>query len=801
VAQTPVRLRGSVIDATTSEPLSFAYIIINQGVAGGNTDLNGLFNFEINTSVEKITFKRIGYQDFVYEVNAPADLQPLQRFLQIPLTAKSETFRIDLPDSLNPAHKIIEQVLRNRDFHNPKSRKFYSYVTHSKFAVDLEQVSKIQMPSPKDSTKHKIALFTQNNHIFFAETVTKYQFRQPFLQHEQVLANKVAGLENPEFLALNAQAQLFNFYEDYLEVLKRKYLNPISPQAWKRYKFTLEDTTLVKPDTIFWISFQPLPNKQFDGLKGRLAIHTRSYAIQAMEIESAVPEKFAGFGFKIAQQNEWVNKQYWFPKQVRTEFMLRRAKIGNRRIIAQWQMRLTDFDFQKKPSLRLFRDIALDTKLDSNVANIWAKYRIDSLTKKEKNTLLTLDTLGKKNKLDQQWQYVRMLPFGRIPIKRFKADFALLRSFDFNRYEFIRLGADFLTNQTFSKKYTLGGYINYGTRDGNFKYGFSAQYRPFTHIDASLTARYISDVREPARVRFEDENAFVVLGPNRNFFIERMDKIRNFDLKLQGKILQNARLKAIFRTKRVLPTYDYTFTKVGENGENEIYAHHFQITELNFQFQYFFGTQYVQADGLRGLLKQYKPAFYLSYTQGMRALGSHFRYGKWEARLVHEHTFTHIGTTQGELWLGLATGKLPYHVLWNGQGTGKYVPPMIPNYFQTMGTYEFLTDRFAYLFLRHNFRKWLYKSPIRWLQPEPVLHHNMGWGGLRSSEAHQGIITETFKRGHLESGFMLNNLLMLKIKPLKIGIGGGTFLRYGAHRIKHDFSKNVAYKFSLNIGV
>lgn len=803
-AQTPIKLQGIVYDAITNRQMPFVYVLINQDVMVGSTNLDGKFNFEINTSIERITFARVGYESFVYEVNTPEDLKPLQRYIKIPLLPKATQPASNILQSKKHCHYIIKQAVQNRHLHNPKKLPFYSYHTYSKFFIDLEPTKDVIFPDPKDTTKYKIALFLKYNHLFLAETITAYQFLAPAFQKEKIIANRVAGLQNPEFVAFGSQHQALNFYEDYFVFLKRKYLNPISEKSWEKYEFELQDTILVKPDTLFWIKFKPLPNKNFDGLKGRIAIHSRTYAIQSMEIESALSEKEAGLGFKIEQQYEWIDKQHWFPRQMRTELVLRRVKIGNRRVIAQWNTHFSDFDAKKKPSIWQFQDtsVEFDTAALHQNKELWATYRVDSLVKKELNTYVNLDTVGKKENFDTKLVALEALAFGRIPLniktqkgKIDKFDFDILNSFNFNRYEFIRLGMALQTNHKFSKQWTLGAHLAYGTKDGNFKYGFWTQYRPFKKIDATLTARYLNDVAEPARIGFLKENVGVVIAPNREFFIGRMDKIRRFELKAQARLLQNIRLGAIFRTQRILPTYAYSFqTRPLSN---------YQVTELSFQLQYFWGAQYVQMDNPRFLLHSTFPALSLSYTQGLRALGSGFRYGKWQARLRHEHTFRHIGTTQGELWLGTSSGEIPYSMLWNGQGTGMTVPPFIPNFFQTMGTYEFLTDKFIYVFLKHNFRKLLYKSPYKWLQPEPVLHHSFGWGNLRNPTAHTGDIeVNTLSRGYWESGFVINNLFKFKIKKaVKVGLGGGTFLRYGAYRNRENFGKNIAYKFALNIGI
>ncbi len=806
IAQTPTRLQGTLYHAETERPIAFAYIIVNQGAFIAQTDLDGNFDITFSVPVERVAFSCAGYESFEYVVQTPEDLKPLQRFLRIPLSSKTAPTTAESWKDSPLARGLIQKILKNRHLHNPSKVPFYSYHSYHKFFIDLEPKKEITLPAPSDSAKYKVAQFIKHNYLFLAETITKHSFHAPTFVHEQVIANKVSGFENPAFVAFGAQWQFLNFYQDYITILRRKFLNPISENSWQKYEFMVQDTLLVKPDTVFWIAFKPRTKKMFDGLQGRIAIHSRTYAIQSIEIRSGLTEKEAGLGFRLEQQYEWINKTHWFPRQVRTEFMLRRVKIGNRRVIAQWNTRFSDFDFKNKPPLwslkTVFKDVAIqaDSTALTQTKQFWGSYRLDTLRARELRTYQSLGAVGKSEGFDSKIRFLETALFGRIPLnflkdKKWKwsrlhiLDFDVFNSFNFNRYEFIRLGAALQTNDKFSKRYVLGAHLAYGTRDGNFKYGFWAQYKPFKSVDATFTARFSSEVAEPARISFMRENTGIVIIPNREFFIGRMDKVRRFELKGQARILQNLRVGLIFRTQRVLPTYAYT--------------DRYQMTELNFQAQYFWRVKYLPMGSARFLAQSNLPALFVGYTQGMRAFGSTFRYAKWQARVRHEHTFRHIGTTQGELWLGLSRGEIPYHALWHGQGTGVAVPPFITNFFQTMGTYEFLTDRFMYVFLRHNFRKLLYKSYIPWFQPEPTLHHSFGWGGLREVNTHLGdISTQTLKRGYWESGFVINNLLLLKIKKvIKVGIGGGTFLRYGAYRDREKFGNNLAYKFALNIGI
>jgi hypothetical protein len=252
--QTPIRLQGMIYDSTSKRQIPFAHIIINQGVTGGNADLDGRFNIEVKQKIERVTFAHLGYESVVYEPKTSEDFQALQGFLRIALKAKENNLGEVVLTGENPAHKIIKRTLKNRDLHNPKKLPFYSYNTYSKLLMDWEGSQNLELPPPTDTAGYKMTKFLQKNYFFLAETVTTYKYLAPTYQYEKVIANKISGFKNPAFMALSTQGQVLNFYEDNVTMLNRKYLNPISPKSWENYDFAIEDTLLVEPDTLYWLS-------------------------------------------------------------------------------------------------------------------------------------------------------------------------------------------------------------------------------------------------------------------------------------------------------------------------------------------------------------------------------------------------------------------------------------------------------------------------------------------------------------------------------------------------------------------
>jgi hypothetical protein len=84
-------------------------------------------------------------------------------------------------------------------------------------------------------------------------------------------------------------------------------------------------------------------------------------------------------------------------------------------------------------------------------------------------------------------------------------------------------------------------------------------------------------------------------------------------------------------------------------------------------------------------------------------------------------------------------------------------------------------------------------------RPYFTLVHNMGWGSVRNPEKHLGIIIKDSPKGYLESGLFLNDIFVIPLSGLSLGIGAGMFVRYG-HYALDGYLNNLAFKFSTSLG-
>ncbi len=119
-AQQTVRIRGTVTDASTGEPLSYANVSLmpaNLGI-GTMTNDDGQYTLEYRAAGTGIQFSYIGYEPVTMDLTAPKNgilnvsLNPLATELEdVVVTARRTRYR----NRGNPAVELIRKAIANKD--------------------------------------------------------------------------------------------------------------------------------------------------------------------------------------------------------------------------------------------------------------------------------------------------------------------------------------------------------------------------------------------------------------------------------------------------------------------------------------------------------------------------------------------------------------------------------------------------------------------------------------------------------------------------------------------------------------
>ena len=132
---------------------------------------------------------------------------------------------------------------------------------------------------------------------------------------------------------------------------------------------------------------------------------------------------------------------------------------------------LSDIELLAEIKSREFDRVALefDAKANNRDSVFWAQYRVEPITQRGLETYHFIDSVGEEAHLDRIVTGIALLTTGKIRVGKFDLD--MKEFIDYNRYESVRLGVGAHTNVLLSRFFNVGGYVAYGFKDKEFKYG------------------------------------------------------------------------------------------------------------------------------------------------------------------------------------------------------------------------------------------------------------------------------------------------------------------------------------------
>lgn len=785
-----IKYQGFVLDKETKKALAFVNLISDDGHYGTTTDIDGKFKLVLPADIDSIRVSYLGYETRYV----------LTRDLKGPKTIFIQSRKYDLAEyevfpGPNPAHRIISNVLRNRDLNNPQKLESYAYTTYDKMVVTID-TSSLAMDSTavlNDSVKG-LADFFKSKDLFLMETAVEKKFMAPNKSHEKVIASKVSGLKDPMIAYLVSQIQSTSFYDEIIHIANKNYINPISKGSLNTYYFQMEDTLYSgKEDTVYTVSYRPNPKTNFDGLRGVLHITTNKWAIVNVKAEPAKDER--GIAVQIQQKYELIDEKQWFPVQLNTTITFDALSVGSggqrSRLIGIGKTYIKDIELNPELVKREFSHI--EVELDPNAGyrknESWKAYRIDSLTARDRQTYQFMDSVGKEAKFDKKFKELETVLTGKISWSYF--DLLLNRFTGYNSFEGFWFGLGAQTNRRLSEKFSIGGYYAYSLKDKQSKFGITTSamlYKP-KEIKAHLS--YLSDnVASGAVEFFNDEGTLFDPLSFQKLFINRMNYSVSEKVGLSARIFKYLQVYGGLRHEYIENVGDYSF----QSPFDLFPIGDFQTAEMQLRFRFAYKEKYFDNGRILLSMGTDYPILWFNYSQGFSSFGGDFDYKKLDFQVRKSFYTKYLGETTLNLKAGIVLGDMPYAKLYSGGGTYEPYTIFAPASFGTMRPNEFLSDSYVSVFIAHNFGSLLFKGEK--FKPEFELITNLGFGWLSHPEYHSNITFKTMEQGYYESGLMINNLVKLQL----FNVGVGAVYRYGAYSFP-DFKDNIAYKFTLTMPI
>lgn len=639
---------------------------------------------------------------------------------------------------------------------------------------------------------------------YVSETVV-LAAKQGSRKEEKLIAHRTSGFRTPIF----AQAMYgmlysaISFYNSSIPIfssiepsnrINNEYLTPLCQGSISIYNFTLENvyTSENQTDTIFEISYFPKKNTNIQGLQGTLFISSDGYALTRV---IAQPYDKQGMDFYFKQEYQKTEGK-WFPSNLEQIVRIGEFNIFTATMNLVYSIVSNNSDVSYSVGRKLPNRIE---QLYSDEDSIkYNSTRFDSIsivpmTKRETGLYNKTDSLMTVMRKEAGFDFddiinmITKLPDdNKIQINKF--DISLGRIISQNQYEKTRWGLGLYTNEHLIKWLSVGGYFGYGTGDKRWKYGGSLEFTIQKSHDLKLKYQYQNTLKEVGKniasnsVEWND-NYF------RNLLSYRFDRATEHKIDVKYQPFRPLQLKAFISLKNIKPLYDYTY-------KGNVLSD-FVSDDVNFSLRYAFNEKFSIMGNERSVFQTGNPIFNISYTRGINSFRATSPiYNKLEVSVDIRAYSGRIGQSNLHLAAGYIDKDLPYGLLFTGQGSrDKMISLLIPNTFQTMNPYEFLSDRYVNLFYSHNFGSLLLKT--KHFRPEFVVAYNAGWGKLSHPENHD-ISFDQYNRIYQEAGLTVNKIVQMKIPffpsaYFNIGIGG--YVRIP------DWKENPSLKMALSFSL
>lgn len=795
-AQTTIT--GKITD-TQSNPLAFVAVLPDgDATKAVLSDIEGRFSIPDKKNMQTLVFKYVGMETLILNrdflngnIGKPLNIQ--MHF------ADTRINEVTILAGENPADILIRKVVANRNKNNPEKLKSFQCETYNKLSVEvlIDNAGLKKTANKRDTSQikyDKVENAFTKQHLFLTETVTEKRFRFPNDNYERVILNRVSGFPDLALVSLSNDIQPFSFYRDYLTILDKEYVNPISPSSTLRYFFNIEDTLYQNRDTVYVLSFHPRKGQVFEGLKGVLHINTKNWALQNVRV---LPGNKLQLPLKIEQQYQFDTiAQQWFPEQLNYEWTFAGSTGFSMQMVGKSYVSKIkiNLDF-KRGDINLETPVVYEKNIFSRNDSIWNAFRqVAPLTQKDLKTYQVIDSISRKNRFTTFSKIFEAFNTGKTRFtKNVNLDWS--KVFQSNNFEGTRLGMGLTTQELYPlvqpRWWELTGNVGYGFSDATWKYGGSVKFKINQSTQTNFLLQYKHDLVEAGTLN-ELDNTDIT---SRSVYARYLDTDDELSATLATRLMRGLFARLSLNRQTFKPNYGYNFINSDKTSSIGI----FNFTESTFYLKYAFDEKVITFFGKDLNVNNRFPVLELAYTHGFdNFLNGRYNYDKFTFALHQSIPIPIIGRMTWRVEGGKVQGNAPLSKLFTlNQGSGFYATFYVPNTFQSIGDTLLVFDKFLTFYFRQELGNILYRT--RYSAPKLSLLQNIAVGSFSNAEQHTGLNFGTLSKPLFESGILLDNLLTVKILSVtNIGIGGGLFYRWREQGVSNPIDN---LQFRLNFGL
>ena len=730
LAKAQTKISGVVTDIDGNS-VPFANVVFKNSFEGTITNEDGRFYLESNETYPQVVVSFLGFQnkeitlDKKINYNMSIVLQQEAASLDEVVIFSGKTSKKN-----NPAIDILKKIWDNRRQNGVKKFNQYAYDKYEKLEFDLNTI---------DSTFTENKIFKGMEFIFQeidTSRVTGKTYLPIFIneasskvygdnllgkEREILQGNKNSGFENNNTLIafLKDLYSPYDVYDNYLKFFDKAFTSPLSKTGVDVYNYVLLDSAYRKDKWCYNIAYYPRRKNELT-FKGDFWVNDSTWAIKEINLQASksanvnwIREVYIEQEFDVLNDSIFLITRDYFMSDFSFQDKEKAKGVYGRRTTLY-----DNYDFDT-PKEKYFYKIQVDPyqyEVYNRPDSFWEENRLEKLNKDELSIYKMLDTLKTVPRFKALYSAASVLASGYYEVDNFDIG-PVFSVFGYNEAEGLRVRLGGRTYFSQNDQWRLEGFGAYGFKDDRFKFGISAKALLNRKNRLTLYAGYRKDVEQTGASLTSSND---VLGRNLAssslITVGANDKLTRVKLATLGFSLEpvknlNIRLTGSYRSLSSA-TQTFSVAYVREDGSigNTVNQPELQVSA------FFTPKRKVSGYGVeRTIINQGSfPSIFLGYTYGIKGfLDGEFEYQRIQGLYSHPWNIGGIGRLTSTIEAGKTIGQVNLSLL--NPIPGNQTLFSIYNTFSQLDFYEFVSDQYVSLHLKHNFGGRIFQR-VPWLR-------------------------------------------------------------------------------------
>lgn len=774
----PTKVRGTVVDVDSGEPIPFAGVWFKGTTIGQSADIDGKFSIETrDTSAVTLVCQFLGYSTLELDVKRGGFTEVTFRMKQLENELSGAYVKADN----RKIKRLLANIERNRHRHDPDKRPYYTCDVYNKMELDLTH-PKEQLTSKRflrefgfvfDYIDTSVVSGMPYLPLMISETVTERRHTgSPELNREKIIANQISGVNKDNNLLSQFTGSMHlnvNFYKDYINAFGVEFPSPIQPSGLLYYNYYIIDSLQIDGRKTYQVRYHPKQGISSPTFDGEMFIDCGDFALRSIHAKMQrggnvnwIRDLVIDTDYKRLDDSTWFygsDKMYADFSIALTDSSKLMSFIGNRLLT------YSNPDFSDKGELD---DSSAPVKVAADAGykdeKYWASVRPYELSQKEKDIYTMVESIKDQPLYEDLYTVANTIVTGYLDIGPIGFG-PILRLVSFNELEGFRPQLGLHTSKNLSRTDRFSVYGAYGTKDKAFKGGVTYEHMFSREPTSKLTVDASYDVFQLGKgeSRFTSGNILSSMWRGQ----QKLSPMSSFSATYEHEFSSSFNAVAEIAMKRhfsnvFVPMKDWSGNELVSAASNELHLQarfsrdetvnrgHFVKTYVQTKFPIFTVDLTGSVGGIRpGDVSFLKPEVTVD----------------WKVRTPP------LGLLRMRMKAGTIIGQVPYPFL--HIHAGNVTGLLDKTSFSCMDYFEFASDSWATLFVDQNFFGFfLGKIPLlRELQLREVVTLKAAWGHL--SDRNNGTAPEfgapmrfpdgmkSLETPYVEVGAGISNILRL----------------------------------------